>query len=179
MGGEARAEVLSEQLGMNKTTKKFIKFLLGKCGNCAFRIVCWSQLFEDKGELINAYQKVFLCDGHYKGQSKESFDGKQVVKFITHCAIHDAEGKPCKYLEHCMCKILDSDEFMGMVEATDDDVMKHVEAIKRCANCPDNERCWSEILHGLGFGWASSPKVAWIMAKCKFTGKRKEIDFNE
>ncbi len=107
-----------------------------------------------------AYQKVFRCDGHYKGKHKATFDGKQVVKMIKHC-------EPCQYLQHCMCKILDSDEFMGMIEATDVDVLKHVEAIKRCAHCPDNERCWSEILHSLKFRW-HSPRIIGIKLRCKY-----------
>ncbi|MDD5010259.1 MAG: hypothetical protein PHC68_17900, partial [Syntrophorhabdaceae bacterium] len=67
MGGEARANIVSEELGQSGIMKSLLKFILGKCGNCPFRIVCWSQLFPDKGELIMAYQKVFRCDGHYKG----------------------------------------------------------------------------------------------------------------
>jgi len=165
MGGVERAKMVSESLGLSSFTKKFIRFLLEKCGNCPFRIVCWSQLFEDKGALIDEYRQVFRCDGNYRGKAKQSFDGRQVVKFIKTC-------EPCKYLVHCMTHILDSDEFMGMVEATSDDVRLHVAVIKQCAQCPDNERCWSEILKRLGFGWASSPKVVGIMMKCKF---KKEV----
>ena len=171
MGTKQRAETESEKLGMSKTTKSFIKFLLGKCGNCPFRIVCWSQLFDDIGEVINAYKKVFECDGTYTGNAKASFDGKQVVRFIKNCA-------PCQYIMPCMCKILDSDEFTGMVEATSDDVRLHAVAIKRCANCKDNERCWSGILKDLGFGWHSSPKIAKIMIQCKFK-KKGDCDITE
>jgi len=173
MGGEGRAEMEAERLGTSSFTKKFIKFLLGKCGNCAFRIVCWSKLFPDKGELIMAYQRVYRCEGVYKGNAEASFDGKQVVKFINTCA------NCTKYREHCMCKILDSDEFIGMVEATSDDVHLHVQALIRCSKCPDNERCWSEILKGLGFGWQNSPQIIGIIAKCKFTGKYQKMEMIE
>ena len=164
MGSKSRAETESERLGMSKGVKRFLKFLLEKCGNCPFRIVCWSQLFPDKGKLINAYRKVFLCDGHYKGSSKASFDGKQVVRFIKNC-------EPCKYLEHCSRYILDSDEFLGMVEATSCELPDHVATIRKCAKCPDNERCWSGILKDLGFGWQSSPRIVKIMMACKFKKK--------
>ena len=168
MGGTGRAKVLSESLGMTKHIKKFIHFLLEKCGNCPLRIVCWSQPFPDKGALINEYREVFLCDGHYKGSAKATMDGSQVVKFIKNC-------EPCKYLEHCMCHILDSDEFMGMVEATSDDVKDHTRAIKRCASCRNNERCWSGILKRLGFGWGKSGTIVRIMATCKFRKKDVEL----
>lgn len=163
MGGEGRAEALSESLGMSKQVKKWLKFLFRKCGNCPFRIICWSELFPDKGVLIEAYRKVFFCEG-YKGEAKESFDGKQVVAFIKNCA-------PCKYLENCMVYILDSDEFIGMVEATSDDVRDHVKVLKRCAECPDNSRCWSGVLKEIGFGWHTSPRIVKIMMTCKFRKK--------
>ena len=164
MGGEARANQLSEELGMSGPVKKFLKFLLKKCGNCPFRIECWSGLFPDKGKLIMAYRKVFLCDGKYKGNFKATFDGKQVVKFIKNCA-------PCVYLEACSRKILDSDQFLGMTDATSIEIDDHLDTIRRCANCNDNEECWSEILNGLGFGWTSSPKIVKIMIGCKFKKK--------
>ncbi|MHA1662567.1 MAG: hypothetical protein ACTSVR_04855 [Candidatus Thorarchaeota archaeon] len=161
MGGKGRAKVLSESLGMTAITKKAFHFMLKKCGNCQLRVHCWSQLFPDMGALINAYREVFFCDGHYKGNAKATVDGKQVVALIKNC-------EPCPFLEHCISNILGSDEFMGIMDATSDDFSEHVQAIKRCSSCKDNDRCWSGILKGLGFGWGTSKKVIEIMVKCKY-----------
>lgn len=169
MGSKDRAESESERLGMSSPVKKFLKFLLARCGNCVFRITCWHQLFPDKGKLIMAYREVFFCDGHYTGSSKAGFDGKQVVNIIKNCS-------PCVYMEPCGRKILDADEFLGMVEATSPEMPDHVAVIKKCADCPDNEACWSDILKGLGFGWTTSTKMIKIMTLCKFEKEGDGID---
>lgn len=163
MGGKDRAVSESEKVGQSSFMKKFLKFLLERCGNCEFRVQCWSKLFPDKARLYEVYREIFFCDGVYRGENqKESFDGKQTVDLIRYCA-------KCQYLDACVTYIITDKNFIGLSEATSYNGFDHSDVVRKCAVCPHRVKCWSGKLKDMNFGWQSSSfKITKMMLACPF-----------
>jgi len=162
MGSKQRAAELSQKLAVSLPFRKILRYILDKCGNCPFRVGCWSKLFSDIGHVIEGYRGVFNCDGHCVFDGRETPDGRQAVMLLNICA-------NCEYLRTCISSILNSREFVGLAEATSDNVELHIAVVKRCSVCKDNIRCWSGILKALGINWTKKFGAFYrIIFKCKY-----------
>jgi hypothetical protein len=162
MGGEVRAELMSEKLGKDSWTKRLLKYVFARCGNCPRRLICWSRLFRDKARLAVEYRNAFDCEGNIPTNNPVgSFDAVQTIALMENCA-------GCDKLDTCVKDVIQSGEFPALVAATGTDLKKHEATIKKCAACPSRLPCWTGRLKRLGFDWRSKATAGKILLACVF-----------